>query len=41
MKNQTGKEFEFNEKMADSVTVLKLNVLSFTAKNNPKNIKEA
>jgi len=32
MKNQTGREFEINERMAGTVEVLKVNVLSFTAK---------
>ena len=35
MKTQTGKDFEFNEKMVSIVNVLKINVDEFTAKQRP------
>ncbi len=35
MKTQTGKDFEFEDKMAAIVTVIKINVSSFTAKKRP------
>lgn len=35
MKTQTGKDFEFNDRMVSVVTVIKINVLEFTAKKRP------
>lgn len=35
MKTQTGKDFEFNDKMASVVTVIKIHVSDFTAKKRP------
>lgn len=35
MLNQTGREFEFDEKMAGTVAILKVTVPSFSAKANP------
>ena len=35
MKTQTGREFEFVEKMVTGVTVIKINVNDFTAKKRP------
>ena len=35
MKTQTGKDFEFNDRMVSVVTVIKINVVSFTAKKRP------
>jgi len=35
MMNQTGREFEFDERMANTVEILKVTVHSFTAKSNP------
>ncbi len=34
MKHQTGKDFEFNEKMVGTVAIIKLTAESFTAKQN-------
>jgi nitroimidazol reductase NimA-like FMN-containing flavoprotein (pyridoxamine 5'-phosphate oxidase superfamily) len=34
MKNQTGREFQIDERMAESVAVIKVTVSSFTAKSN-------
>ncbi len=38
MKSQTGKDFEFNEKLVSIVSVIKINVTQFTAKQRPKPI---
>ena len=35
MKTQTGKDFEFEDRMAEVVGVVKIDVLEFTAKNRP------
>ena len=35
MKTQTGKDFEFNDRMVSVVTVIKINVEEFTAKKRP------
>ncbi len=35
MKTQTGKDFDFEDKMAAIVTIIKINVSSFTAKKRP------
>ena len=35
MKNQTGREFEIDERMASSVSVIKVSVSEFTAKSRP------
>ncbi len=35
MKTQTGKDFEFNEKLVSVVAVIKINVIDFTAKHRP------
>ncbi len=35
MKTQTGKDFEFNEKLVSVVAVIKIDVLDFTAKHRP------
>jgi len=35
MMNQTGREFDIDERMANTVNVLKVTVHSFTAKSNP------
>ncbi len=35
MKTQTGKDFQFEDKMAAIVTVIKINVTDFTAKKRP------
>ncbi|MBO5883359.1 MAG: pyridoxamine 5'-phosphate oxidase family protein [Clostridia bacterium] len=35
MKTQTGKDFEFNDRMVSVVTVIKINVSEFTAKKRP------
>jgi len=35
MMNQTGREFEIDERMASTVEILKVTVHSFTAKSNP------
>lgn len=35
MKTQTGKDFEFNDRMASVVTVIKIHVSDFTAKKRP------
>lgn len=39
MKTQTGKDFEFNEKLVSVVAVIRIDVLEFTAKNRPSPIK--
>ncbi len=39
MKTQTGKDFEFNEKLVSVVTVIRIDVLEFTAKNRPAPMK--
>jgi nitroimidazol reductase NimA-like FMN-containing flavoprotein (pyridoxamine 5'-phosphate oxidase superfamily) len=36
MKTQTGKDFEFVDKMVGGVTVIKVHVAAFTAKRRPK-----
>lgn len=36
MKSQTGKDFEFNEKMVSIVSVIKLDIAEYTAKRRPK-----
>lgn len=36
MKTQTGKEYEFNDKMAEGVTVVRIDVESYTAKAREK-----
>lgn len=38
MKTQTGIDFEFNERLVSAVSVIKINVTSFTAKHRPKPI---
>lgn len=38
MKTQTGLDFEFNERLVSAVSVIKINVTSFTAKHRPKPI---
>lgn len=38
MKTQTGMDFEFNERLVSAVSVIKINVTSFTAKHRPKPI---
>lgn len=35
MKTQTGKDFEFEEKMTKIVTVIKINAIEYTAKHRP------
>ena len=35
MKTQTGKDFEFNEKMVGGVTVIRIDVDEYTAKKRP------
>lgn len=35
MKTQTKKDFEFNEKLVSVISVIKINVLEFTAKHRP------
>lgn len=35
MKTQTGKDFEFNEKLVSVVTVIRIDVTEFTAKHRP------
>ena len=35
MKTQTGKDFEFEDKMADVVSVIRIDVSEFTAKHRP------
>lgn len=40
MKTQTGREFEFTEKMVMGVTVIKINVSDFTAKKRPMPMRE-
>lgn len=40
MKTQTGKEFEFSEKMVMGVTVIKIKVSDFTAKKRPMPMRE-
>lgn len=35
MKTQTGKEFEFNDKMVSIVSVMKIDVFEYTAKHRP------
>ena len=35
MKTQTGKDFEFEEKMTKIVTIIKINTLEYTAKHRP------
>ena len=35
MKTQTGKDFEFNEKMVSGVTVIRIHVRDYTAKKRP------
>jgi len=35
MKTQTGKDFEFEEKMKKIVTIIKINTLEYTAKHRP------
>lgn len=35
MRTQTGREFEFNEKMVAGVTVIKIHITDFTAKKRP------
>jgi hypothetical protein len=35
MKTQTGKDFEFDDRMAEVVGVVKIDVLEFTAKHRP------
>ena len=35
MKTQTGKDFEFNDKMVAGVTVIRIDVDEFTAKKRP------
>ncbi len=35
MKTQTGKDFVFEDKMADIVSVIRINVIDFTAKHRP------
>ncbi len=39
MKTQTGKDFEFNEKLVSVVAVIRINVSEFTAKCRPAPIK--
>lgn len=39
MKTQTGKDFEFNEKLVSVVAVIRIDVLEFTAKNRPSPMK--
>lgn len=36
MKTQTGKDFEFNEKLVSIVSVIKIHISDFTAKKRPK-----
>ncbi|MDD7769953.1 pyridoxamine 5'-phosphate oxidase family protein [Suipraeoptans intestinalis] len=36
MENQTGRKFEISEKMASSVSVIKVSLAEFTAKSRPK-----
>ena len=36
MKTQTGKDFEFNEKMVSAVSVIKITVDEYTAKANDR-----
>ena len=38
MMNQTGREFEIDERMAKTVEVLKVTIHSFTAKSRPLNL---
>lgn len=38
MKSQTGKDFEFNEKLVSIVSVIKIDVSEFNAKHRPKPI---
>lgn len=40
MKTQTGKDFEFEEKMTKIVTVIKINAIEYTAKHRPLPNKE-
>lgn len=35
MKTQTGKDFEFNDKMVSAVSVIRINVIEYTAKHRP------
>ena len=35
MKTQTGKDFEFEDKMTNIVTIIKINTLEYTAKHRP------
>ena len=35
MKTQTGKDFEFNDKMVSVVSIIKINISEFTAKKRP------
>ncbi|MBR6683850.1 MAG: pyridoxamine 5'-phosphate oxidase family protein [Firmicutes bacterium] len=35
MKTQTGKDFEFNDKMVSVVSIIKINISKFTAKKRP------
>ena len=35
MKTQTGKDFEFNEKLVSVVAVIRIDVTEFTAKHRP------
>ena len=35
MKTQTGKDFEFNDRMVSVVTVIRIHVTEFTAKKRP------
>lgn len=39
MKTQTGKDFEFNEKLVSVVAVIRIDVTEFTAKHRPAPIK--
>lgn len=41
MRTQTGKEFEFSEKMVMGVTVIKIKVSDFTAKKRPMPMRES
>lgn len=40
MKSQTGRDFEFSEKMVAGVTVIKINVSEYTAKKRPMPMRE-
>ena len=36
MKTQTGKDFEFNERLVSIVSVLRIDVSEYTAKHRPR-----